>query len=117
VPAVPSDRTLVFSLAASYKSASGTGVPKMRNAAVYLRASTQHGSAVDQEQALREVANRLGCEIVKVYRDDESSGAKRPQLENLRWDGRPEERRGRQSQAITGRRPRLRTIPMELGPR
>jgi DNA invertase Pin-like site-specific DNA recombinase len=58
----------------------------MRKAAVYLRASTEHGSAADQEQALREVANRLGCEIVKVYRDDESTGAKRPQLEKLRSD-------------------------------
>ena len=58
----------------------------MRKAAVYLRASTEHGSAADQEKALREAANRLGCEIVKMYRDDESSGAKRPQLEKLRSD-------------------------------
>jgi DNA invertase Pin-like site-specific DNA recombinase len=63
----------------------------MRKAAVYLRVgvSTLDQTTGNQEHELREVANRMGCEIVKVYRDEGVSGAKdqkRPQLEKLRLD-------------------------------
>jgi DNA invertase Pin-like site-specific DNA recombinase len=55
----------------------------MRRAAVYHRVSTQDQTTANQERELREVANRMGCEIVHVYRDHGVSGAKGR-------DGRPE---------------------------
>jgi DNA invertase Pin-like site-specific DNA recombinase len=63
----------------------------MRKAAVYLRASvsTRDQTTDNQEHELREVANRMGCEIVKVYLDEGVGGAKgqkRPQLEKLLLD-------------------------------
>jgi DNA invertase Pin-like site-specific DNA recombinase len=61
----------------------------MRNAALYLFVGTLDESAADQEHDLREVANRMGCQIVKVYRDDGVSGTKsqkHPQLEKLCLD-------------------------------
>jgi DNA invertase Pin-like site-specific DNA recombinase len=48
----------------------------MRRAAVYLRVSTQDQTTANQERELREVALRMGCEIVKVYKDHGISGAK-----------------------------------------
>jgi DNA invertase Pin-like site-specific DNA recombinase len=56
----------------------------MRNAAIYLR--SRQANIIDQEQELREVANRIGCRIIKVYRDDWGSATKRPQLDRLRSD-------------------------------
>jgi DNA invertase Pin-like site-specific DNA recombinase len=48
----------------------------MRRAAVYLRVSTLDQTTANQERELREVAGRMGCEIVKVYKDHGISGAK-----------------------------------------
>jgi len=59
----------------------------MRRAALYLRVSTQDQTTANQERELREVANRMGCGIVHVYRDHGVSGAKgrdkRPQFDKL----------------------------------
>src|SRR5258708_15478939 len=44
--------------------------------AIYLRVSTVDQTTANQERELREVASRMGCEIVKVYRDHGISGAK-----------------------------------------
>jgi DNA invertase Pin-like site-specific DNA recombinase len=55
--------------------------------AIYLRVSTQEQTTANQERELREVASRMGCEVVKVYRDHGISGAKgreeRPQFDRL----------------------------------
>src|SRR4051812_26134294 len=54
---------------------SGTG-RAMRRAALYCRVSTLHGqTTTNQELALREVADRMQCQIVALY-TDEVSGAK-----------------------------------------
>ena len=50
----------------------------MRQAVIYLRVSTIEQTTANQERELREIASRMGCEIVKVYRDHGISGAKRP---------------------------------------
>ena len=59
----------------------------MRRAAVYLRVSTLDQTTANQERELRAVAERMGCEIVRVYRDHGVSGAKgrdkRPQFDAL----------------------------------
>jgi DNA invertase Pin-like site-specific DNA recombinase len=59
----------------------------MRKAALYLRVSTLDQTTANQERELREVAGRMGCEIVQVYRDHGVSGAKgrdkRPQFDKL----------------------------------
>jgi DNA invertase Pin-like site-specific DNA recombinase len=36
---------------------------------IYLRVSTIEQTTANQERELREIASRMGCEIVKVYRD------------------------------------------------
>ena len=48
----------------------------MRRAVVYLRVSTLDQTTANQERELREIADRMGCEIIKVYRDHGISGAK-----------------------------------------
>src|SRR5215475_5215704 len=48
----------------------------MRRAVIYLRVSTLDQTTANQERELREIADRMGCEIVKVYRDHGISGAK-----------------------------------------
>jgi hypothetical protein len=48
----------------------------MKRAAIYLRVSTIDQTTANQEQALREAAERSGLKIVKVYRDHGISGAK-----------------------------------------
>jgi DNA invertase Pin-like site-specific DNA recombinase len=59
----------------------------MRQAALYLRVSTQDQTTANQERELREVAARMGCEIVKVYKDHGISGTKgrdgRPQFDAM----------------------------------
>src|SRR5207342_3983269 len=59
----------------------------MRQAVIYLRVSTIEQTTANQERELREVASRMGCEIVKVYRDHGISGAKgrdkRPAFDRL----------------------------------
>jgi DNA invertase Pin-like site-specific DNA recombinase len=48
----------------------------MKRAVLYLRVSTIDQTTANQERELREVASRMSCEIVKVYRDHGISGAK-----------------------------------------
>ena len=54
---------------------------------LYLRVSTIDQTTANQERELREIASRMGCEIVKVYRDHGISGAKgrdrRPAFDKL----------------------------------
>jgi DNA invertase Pin-like site-specific DNA recombinase len=48
----------------------------MRRAVVYLRVSTIDETTANQEHELREIAGRMGCEIVRVYRDHGISGTR-----------------------------------------
>src|SRR5258708_13865291 len=58
--------------------------------ALYLRVSTDGQTTANQEQELRAVAERKGCEIVRVCRDHGISGAKgrdkRPQFAEMHRD-------------------------------
>jgi DNA invertase Pin-like site-specific DNA recombinase len=59
----------------------------MRKAAIYLRVSTLDQTTANQERELRAVAERMGIEIAKIYRDHGISGAKgrdkRPDFDRL----------------------------------
>jgi hypothetical protein len=59
----------------------------MRRAVIYLRVSTLDQTTANQERELREIAGRMGCEIVKVYKDHGISGTrgrdKRPAFDKL----------------------------------
>jgi DNA invertase Pin-like site-specific DNA recombinase len=59
----------------------------MRKAAIYLRVSTQDQTTANQQHELRAVAERMGIEVAKVYRDHGISGAKgrdkRPEFDRL----------------------------------
>jgi DNA invertase Pin-like site-specific DNA recombinase len=59
----------------------------MKRAVLYLRVSTLDQTTANQERELREVAERMGCEIVKVYKDHGISGSKgrdkRPAFDKL----------------------------------
>jgi DNA invertase Pin-like site-specific DNA recombinase len=59
----------------------------MRKAALYLRVSTIDQTTANQERELREVAARMGCQVVQVYKDHGISGAKgrdkRPAFDRL----------------------------------
>ena len=59
----------------------------MKRAVLYLRVSTMDQTTANQERELREVAERMGCDILKVYRDHGVSGTKgrdkRPQFDAL----------------------------------
>src|SRR5262247_2406773 len=48
----------------------------MKRAVLYLRVSTLDQTTANQERELREVASRMGCEIIKVFKDHGISGAK-----------------------------------------
>src|ERR1700680_4003280 len=48
----------------------------MKRAVLYLRVSTIDQTTANQERELREVASRMGCDIVKIYKDHGISGAK-----------------------------------------
>jgi DNA invertase Pin-like site-specific DNA recombinase len=48
----------------------------MKRAVLYLRVSTLDQTTANQERELREIAGRMGCDIVKVYKDHGVSGAK-----------------------------------------
>jgi DNA invertase Pin-like site-specific DNA recombinase len=48
----------------------------MRRAVFYLRVSTIDQTTANQERELREIAARMGCEVVRVYKDRGISGAK-----------------------------------------
>ena len=54
----------------------------MKRGAIYLRVSTTQQTTANQERELREIADRMGCEIVKVYKDHGIS-------ESKGRDGRP----------------------------
>ena len=59
----------------------------MRRAIIYLRVSTLDQTTANQERELRDIADRMGCEVVKVYKDHGISGAKgrdkRPAFDKL----------------------------------
>ena len=59
----------------------------MKRAVLYLRVSTVDQTTANQERELRQVADRMGCEIVRVYKDHGISGAKgrdkRPAFDSL----------------------------------
>jgi DNA invertase Pin-like site-specific DNA recombinase len=59
----------------------------MKRAVLYLRVSTLDQTTANQERELREIADRMGCEIVKVYKDHGISGTrgrdKRPGFDSL----------------------------------
>jgi DNA invertase Pin-like site-specific DNA recombinase len=59
----------------------------MKRAVLYLRVSTVDQTTANQEQELRQVAERAGWEVTKVYKDHGISGAKgrngRPQFDAL----------------------------------
>src|ERR1700738_581437 len=63
------------------------GASPMRRVAIYLRVSTLDQTTANQERELRGVADRMGCEIVHVYKDHGISGAKgrdkRPAFDRL----------------------------------
>ena len=48
----------------------------MKRAVLYLRVSTLDQTTANQERELRQIAERVGYEIVKVYKDHGISGAK-----------------------------------------
>ena len=48
----------------------------MKRAVLYLRVSTIDQTTANQERELREIAGRMGCEVVKVYQDHGISGAR-----------------------------------------
>jgi DNA invertase Pin-like site-specific DNA recombinase len=48
----------------------------MRRAVLYLRVSTVEQTTDNQQRELRAVAERMGCDIVHVYKDHGISGAK-----------------------------------------
>ena len=59
----------------------------MRRAVMYLRVSTLDQTTANQERELREIAGRMGCDVVKVYKDHGISGTrgrdKRPAFDAL----------------------------------
>jgi DNA invertase Pin-like site-specific DNA recombinase len=59
----------------------------MKRTAIYLRVSTLDQTTANQERELRQIAERVGYEIVRVYKDHGISGAKgrdkRPQFDAL----------------------------------
>jgi DNA invertase Pin-like site-specific DNA recombinase len=59
----------------------------MKRAVIYLRVSTLDQTTANQERELREIAGRMGCDIVHVYKDHGISGAegrdKRPAFDRL----------------------------------
>jgi DNA invertase Pin-like site-specific DNA recombinase len=58
----------------------------MKRAVLYLRVSTIDQTTANQERELREVASRMGCEIVRVYKDHGISGGERPEFDRLLRD-------------------------------
>ena len=49
---------------------------KTKRAAIYLRVSTTDQNTRNQQHELRQLAERAGWEVVKVYKDHGISGAK-----------------------------------------
>src|SRR5215469_13282171 len=67
---------VVFGYGYGRLSGSEPGELSMKRAVLYLRVSTIDQTTANQERELREIAGRIGCEIVKVYKDHGISGAK-----------------------------------------
>jgi DNA invertase Pin-like site-specific DNA recombinase len=100
----------------------------MRRAVVYLRVSTIDQTTANQERELREIAARMSCEIVKVYKDHGISGAKgrdkRPAFDKLCRDAARLEfdmvmawsvdRLGRSLQDLVGFLSELHTLKIDL---
>ena len=100
----------------------------MKRAVFYLRVSTIDQTTANQERELREVASRMGCEIVKVYRDHGISGAKgrdkRPAFDALCRDAAKRQfemvmawsvdRLGRSLQDLVGFLSELRALRIDL---
>src|SRR5262249_47695770 len=63
------------------------GATAMRRAVLYLRVSTLDQTTANQERELRDIAGRMGCDIVRVYKDHGISGTrgrdKRPAFDKL----------------------------------
>jgi DNA invertase Pin-like site-specific DNA recombinase len=100
----------------------------LKRAAIYLRVSTVEQTTANQERELRGIAGRIGCEIVKVYKDHGISGAKgrdkRPAFDALcRAAGRREfdmvmawsvDRLGRSLQDLVGFLSELHALKIDL---
>jgi DNA invertase Pin-like site-specific DNA recombinase len=100
----------------------------MKRAAAYLRVTTLDQTTTNQERELREVASRIGCEIVKVYKDHGISGAKgrdkRPAFDALCRDATKRQfdmvmawsvdRLGRSLQDLVGFLSELHTLRIDL---
>jgi hypothetical protein len=79
----------------------------MKRAVLYLRVSTIEQTTANQERELRDVASRMGCEIVHsafsalspVQRPQEEHGSTKP-LQRL-WSGSPERPEGAQGNLIS----------------
>ena len=55
----------------------------MRQAVIYLRVSTIEQTTANQERERREIASRMGCEIVKVPPSGAKGRDKRPAFDKL----------------------------------
>src|SRR6202521_3019960 len=59
----------------------------MKRAVLYLRVSTLDQTTANQERELRDLAGRMGCDIVHIYKDHGIGGAKgrdkRPAFDRL----------------------------------
>ena len=100
----------------------------MKRAVLYLRVSTLDQTTANQERELREIAGRMGCEIVHVYKDHGISGAKgrdkRPQFDRLCRDAAKRQfdmvmawsvdRLGRSLQDLIGFLSELHTLRIDL---
>ena len=100
----------------------------MKRAVLYLRVSTIDQTTANQERELREVASRIGCEIVRVYKDHGISGAKgrdkRPEFDRLLRDAARRkfdmvmawsvDRLGRSLQDLVSFLPELHTLHIDL---
>src|SRR6476661_5007313 len=108
----------------------------MKRAVLYLRVSTVDQTTANQKRELREVASRMGCEIVQVYKDHGISGAKgrekRPAFDRMcrdaaqrkfdmvmAWSGRPAgpQPSGLGRLSVRVARAQDRSIPAPTGPR
>ena len=100
----------------------------MKRAVLYLRVSTIDQTTANQERELREVASRMGCEIIRVYKDHGISGAKsrneRPEFDRLLRDAAQRkfdvvmawsvDRLGRSLQDLVGFLSELHTLRIDL---
>jgi DNA invertase Pin-like site-specific DNA recombinase len=96
--------------------------------AIYTRVSTDHQTTANQERELRQVAVRMGCGVVRVYKDHGISGAKgrdeRPAFDALCRDAARRQfdvvmawsvdRLGRSLQDLIGFLPELHALGIDL---